>query len=74
MPRSGSTYMCKLATQSLSTNSIEYIKVNPEVSNIDQWKSNDQHIIEENYELIAQLKLDLSKIDSNLSTEYFYTI
>lgn len=71
MPRSGSTYMCKLAMQSLLTNGISCIKVNPEVSNIDQWKSNSQNIIQEHTELIKKLKLDKSKIDSNFVNRIF---
>ena len=63
--------MCKLATHSLSTNNINYINVNPEVSNIDQWKSNNRQIIEENYELITQLNLDFVNIDSKFVNRMF---
>lgn len=71
MPRSGSTYMCRLATHLLTVNNIDVVKVNPEVSNIDQWKSNEQNIIEENIDLIKQLGLDQNKIDQNFVNRMF---
>lgn len=71
LPRSGSTYLCKLIKQCFALKNLDFLQINPEIANIDQWKSNSQQIIEENANVIRQLKLDSSSVDSSFVNRMF---
>jgi hypothetical protein len=71
LPRSGSTYLCNVVRSCFSAQSIDFLNVNPEISNIDQWKSNKQYIVNDNINVIKSLDLDINNIDSNFVNRMF---
>jgi hypothetical protein len=70
-PRSGSSYICLLLQYYFATKKINYLSVNSEIANKVQWQINDQDIINENIQVIKDLRLDYFKIDSTFMNTIF---
>lgn len=71
LPRSGSTYLCNVVKSCFSAQSFDFLNVNPEISNIDQWTSNKQYIIDNSTDVINKLNLNVDRIDSKFVNRMF---
>lgn len=71
MPRSGSTYLCRLVRECFAAQDLDFLKINPEISNIEQWLSNRQNIIDEHKDTIDRLNLNVDNINNNFVNRIF---
>ncbi len=71
LPRSGSSYVCNVVEECFLQQKVDFIKINPEIANIEQWTKNRLGIIDKNLNVINALNLNPTVIDSHFVNQMF---